>query len=175
MRISPEQQQKAIKLYRNKSLTINEIANLCDMSVSFCTVVIRQALEVGILKPRNEEKALKPVKAKYDDTTLEQIAVDYYENKMSKNQLVEKWGIHPMQLQRVRKRFGDKYGKKVMGGEFRVRPVQQFDKDGNFIAEFPNGHQASVETGIPYININICCHGRQKTSGGFVWKFKDND
>lgn len=171
---SKEQKQKVIKLYRNKSLTLNQIANLCDMSLGFVKKLVKVGIESGQLRPRNELKVGKPCVRKFTDEQLAQIAVDYYENKMSTAQLIGKWQVHPMQLQRVRNRYGGKYGKKVMGGEFRVKAVQQFDKDGTLIAEFPNGHQASVETGINYQTINRCCNGVYKSSGGFIWQFKEN-
>ena len=50
MRISPEQQQKAIKLYRNKNLTWREIANLCDISVPSLQKMGRGGVENGVLK-----------------------------------------------------------------------------------------------------------------------------
>ena len=172
--ISAEQKQKLLKLYRNKNLTLKDIANLCDISLPSVEVLVRQAVQAGVIKPRDEFRAGRAQTIKFTETELEEIAVDYYENSLTVAQLVEKWGIHPMQLQRVRKKFGEKYGKKTMGGEFRVKAVQQFDKQGNLIAEFPNGHQASAETGINYQTINRCCNGTYKSSGGFVWKFKEN-
>lgn len=173
--ISPEQRQKAIKLYRNKSLTIDEIANLCDMSVPSCRKIFHQAFDIGVLKPRQSEKALKPVTAKFTDEQLEQIATDYYENKLTVFELEEKWGVHRMQLQRVRRRFVDKYAKKIMGGEFRVRPVQQFDLNGNLIAEFPNARQASLATNVNHSNLIQCCRGNLPSAGCFVWKYKEKD
>lgn len=171
--LSTEQKQKAIKLYRNKNLTLKEIANLCDMSLGNVEILVKGAVERGEVRQRSEFHANVSKVAKFTDAELEQIAVDYYQNKLSTFKLVKKWKIHPMQLQRVRKRFCEKYGKKIMGGEFRIKPVQQFDKDGTLIAEFSNGHQASIETGINYQTINRCCNGTCKSSGGFVWKFKD--
>lgn len=189
--IKPEQKQKALKLYKNKTLTIKEISNLTNISQPQLNVLFRQAFEMGVLKPRREELALKPrtpngqgkaryiatgkkrgnptPKSKYTEEQEQQIAIDYYENDFTISQLKEKWGIHPMQLQRVRKKYSHIYGKK----EMKHKPVLQFDKDGNFIAEFESGFKASKETNICYISINRCCNGVTKTSGGFVWKFKD--
>lgn len=175
MRISPEQQQKAIKLYRNKNLTWREIANLSDISFSSLKVIIRQAVKIGILKPRDEFRKNQSKAPKFTESELKQIAVDYYENKMIKPQLIEKWGIHPMQLQRIRKKFGDKYEQKTRSPK-EPKTIQQFDKQGNLIAEYPSLYNASVENDLPSGNIYNCCIGnRYKSVGGFVWKFKDND
>ena len=173
--ISPEQRQKAIKLYRNKNLTWREIANLCDISVPSLQKMVRDAVEIGVLKPRDEFRKNQSKTPKFTESELEEIAVDYYENGLTKPQLIEKWGIHPMQLQRVRKRFGDKYEQKNRGAK-DAKPIMQFDKQGNLIAEYSSLYKASVENDIPSGNIYNCCIGnRYKSVGGFVWKFKDND
>lgn len=175
MRISPEQQQKAIKLYRNKNLTWREIANLCDISVPSLQKMVRDAVEIGVLKPRDEFRKNQSKARKFTESELEEIAVDYYEKGLTKPQLQEKWGIHPMQLQRVRKRFGDNYEQKNRGSK-EPKAIIQFDKQGNLIAEYPSLYNASVENDLPSGNIYNCCIGnRYKSVGGFVWKFKDND
>lgn len=179
--IKPEQKQKAIRLYRNKSLTVSEIANLTDMSEPQVYSLLRQAFELGVAKPRKPEYAIKHgkrgkqgnpnFKSKYTDPELEQIALDYYRNGFSVSALKTKWGIHPMQLQAVRNKFSHLYGSKEKPP---IRAVQQFDKDGNLVAEFENGHQASKATEIPYQNINKCCNAQLKSAGGYIWKFKEN-
>lgn len=175
MRISPEQQQKAIKLYRNKNLTWREIANLCDISLLSLQRMIRQAVEIGVLKPRDEFRKNQSKAPKFTESELEEIAVDYYENGLTKPQLIEKWGIHPMQLQRVRNKFGSHYKQKARGGEGKAKPVLQFDKQGNFIAEYPSAYSASVATNVCYTNLyNCCARNGYKSAGGFVWKFKES-
>lgn len=54
-----------------------------------------------------------------------------------------------------------------------AKPVLQFDKDGNFIAEYPSARIASKETGVANQGISKCCLGKGKTSGGYIWMFKD--
>lgn len=50
--------------------------------------------------------------------------------------------------------------------------VVQMDNDGNVIREFRSARDAQRKTGIPNTAINQCCHGKRKTYGGHVWKFK---
>jgi hypothetical protein len=51
------------------------------------------------------------------------------------------------------------------------KPIIQYDLSGNFIKEWPSIAQAAVVTG--YISgIKDCAKGRQKTAGGFIWKYK---
>lgn len=54
--------------------------------------------------------------------------------------------------------------------EKNCRPVQQFDKNGNLIAEFDGVRAAYRETGISPAH---CLNGNCKTAGGFIWKYKE--
>tara|TARA_R110000868_G_C10653520_1_gene745186 strand:+ start:89 stop:766 length:678 start_codon:yes stop_codon:yes gene_type:complete len=51
------------------------------------------------------------------------------------------------------------------------RPILQFDKDGNFIKEWPTTQEAKKELKIK--GITECLKNRAKTSGGYVWKYKN--
>jgi hypothetical protein len=53
------------------------------------------------------------------------------------------------------------------------KPVLQFDKQGNFIKEYPSQSQASRKNKISQTNISRVCLGKRKTAGGFIWKFKN--
>lgn len=54
------------------------------------------------------------------------------------------------------------------------KPVLQFDKEGNFIKEYPSMREAQRQTGIIGID-KVCCGVKyRKTAGGYVWKYKDN-
>lgn len=35
-----------------------------------------------------------------------------------------------------------------------------------------NGYKAQQELGILEPSINLCCNGKRKTAGGYVWRFK---
>lgn len=52
------------------------------------------------------------------------------------------------------------------------KPVLQYDRKGNIIAEYSGATEASKHIGISRTNITICCKGRQKSSGGYIWKYK---
>lgn len=53
------------------------------------------------------------------------------------------------------------------------KPVLQFTKDGQFVAEYPSISEASRQTAIHLSNIASCCRGKRKTAGGFIWKNKE--
>lgn len=111
--ISAESKQKAIRLYKNKDLTIEEIGNITDISKYYLFKLYRECFKNGTLKPRDEQKALiQPNEKKFTDEQEQEIAIDYYINDLSVPQLRQKWNIHPMQLQRIRNKFKDQYPQK---------------------------------------------------------------
>lgn len=51
------------------------------------------------------------------------------------------------------------------------KPVIQLTKDGEFVSQYPSISEAARKTKIERININLCCLGKRKTAGGYVWQF----
>ena len=54
-----------------------------------------------------------------------------------------------------------------------IKPILQFSKDGEFIAEYPSIMEASRQTGCNLGHICSCCRGERKSAGGFIWKYKE--
>lgn len=52
-----------------------------------------------------------------------------------------------------------------------ARKVIQYDKGGNVIKTWECIMDASIVLNINYCSIIACCNGRQKTAGGFIWKY----
>lgn len=52
------------------------------------------------------------------------------------------------------------------------KPILQFDKDGNFIKEYEYVSDVKKD-GFHIGNVASAARGELKTSGGFVWKYKD--
>ena len=59
---------------------------------------------------------------------------------------------------------------KKIGKTYRNKPILQFDLNGNFIKEWESIKKAKDWLGKG--DIHSCCIGKQKTAGGFVWKYK---
>lgn len=53
------------------------------------------------------------------------------------------------------------------------KPVVQCDKNGNVIRVWNSGKEASLALNINAGNIALCCTGKHKTAGGYVWKHKE--
>lgn len=54
-----------------------------------------------------------------------------------------------------------------------AKTVLQFSLDGVLIAEYPSAKEAESKTGALRSVICLCCKGKVKTAGGFVWKYKE--
>ena len=109
-------------------------------------------------------------------------------NKMSEAQTGEKshwYGKHPSEETKNRiseSMSGEKnpmYGKhhseeskKKIRENTPSKPVLQFSKDGEFIAEYPSTGEAGRQTGCIQQSICACCNGKRKSCGGFIWKYK---
>lgn len=54
------------------------------------------------------------------------------------------------------------------------KPVLQFTKSGEFVAEYPSSREAQRQTEIHQSNISKCCNGHPQYShaGGYIWKWK---
>lgn len=61
------------------------------------------------------------------------------------------------------------------GIERRSKPILQFDKNGNFINEYPSASDAARKTGIDGGHIGDVCKGKvnYNTAGGYIWKYKN--
>jgi len=55
------------------------------------------------------------------------------------------------------------------------KSVKQLSLDGDLIAVFDSMKQAGETLGIFKQGISLCCKGKQKTSGGFFWKYHNID
>jgi hypothetical protein len=51
-------------------------------------------------------------------------------------------------------------------------PIEQYDLNGNFIAEYDSMMDAQRATGIMRQGITHVCRGARKVAGGYFWKYK---
>ena len=51
--------------------------------------------------------------------------------------------------------------------------VSQFTLKGELIKIYPSTHEAERQTGINNNSISLCCRGKRKTAGGYVWRYLD--
>ena len=51
------------------------------------------------------------------------------------------------------------------------KPVNQYDLQGNFIKRYDSFSAAARATGLNRTHIGECCNGKNRTYGGFIWKY----
>lgn len=56
-----------------------------------------------------------------------------------------------------------------------VKPVCQYTKQGEFVAEFPSISAAGESVGRNKGDIINCCKGKLKTAHGFIWRYKGDN
>lgn len=56
-----------------------------------------------------------------------------------------------------------------------VRPIIQYDKQGNFIKEWESAAEVERQLKISNGNISSCCSGKRKTAGSYIWKYKEEE
>ena len=67
-----------------------------------------------------------------------------------------------------------KTGLKVATSNHLKRKILQYDKNMNFIKEGECTKDVQRSLGIYHSNISVCCEGRQKTAGGYIWRYADD-
>ena len=70
----------------------------------------------------------------------------------------------------VLKQRGVNYGK-TGASNWNSKKVNKYSKQGVFIKSYAGVMEAARQTGINESNIRCSCYGKQKTAGGFVWKY----
>lgn len=54
-----------------------------------------------------------------------------------------------------------------------IKPVLQYDLEGNFIKEWESFTKIFKELGFNVSNISACCYGKLKSAYGYIWKLKE--
>lgn len=55
------------------------------------------------------------------------------------------------------------------------KPVLQYKLNGEFVKEYPSARDAYRETGIGYKLISLVCCGLRNQTGGYIWRFAENN
>lgn len=54
---------------------------------------------------------------------------------------------------------------------YKVTPVEQYDKNNNYLQSFDSIVEAQKYLGIKESHISDCCAGKRKTDHGYIWKY----
>ena len=67
----------------------------------------------------------------------------------------------------------EKSGK--VASEKLSKPVLQFTKDGELVAEYPSTREAERQTRIYNQSISKCCNEKLKSAGKYLWRYKEEE
>lgn len=118
---------------------------------------------------------LEETKQKLREKATGRLHSEESRKKMSESRRGEKnvmYGKH--HSEETRKKISEANKGKCAGeNNPRARSVAQYDLDGNLIRVWDYIKQAAKELRIDNLGIIKCCRGKQKTTGGFIWRYAD--
>ena len=95
---------------------------------------------------------------------------DETRRKMSESMTGEKnpmYGKH--HSEDTKRKMSEAHKEKIYAN---TKPILQFSKNGELIAEYSSLTEASRQTGCSAPHICSCCKGKRKSCGGYIWKYK---
>lgn len=55
----------------------------------------------------------------------------------------------------------------------KYKPVLQYDREGNFVQEYPSAKSLNELYGYNANNISAVCRGKRQTAHNYVWRYKE--
>lgn len=159
---------------------ITEIADILGVS----RMVIRERIYASSLyseeeaQLRGRKKLLSKKRKGIIQKTLDGSFIAYYESGV---QAEEKTGISRKAISWALRRGGTsngyiwEYADINSRSKSTSREVDQFTKEGEYLATFSSVKEAANKNNISASGIYATCNGQQKTSGGYVWKYKESE
>lgn len=135
-----------------------------DINMQGVTKAYRKRLKMGELKARDYERELRA-----ETVNMVDIVDDMVEQRREKAQ------EELQELLKIKRQLKIKANERSTKGVPHAQPVIQMDLKGNYITEYESMTKAQEVTGIDKIYISNCCDPlrKQKTAGGYKWKYAD--
>lgn len=113
-----------------------------------------------------------------EDIKLGRNEVDHIDTNRLNNSVTNlRWCTHPenVNFPLARKHQYEAAKNGGFKGRPPKKPVSQYDLNGNLIGEYDSVLEAVEICGIWKGGISTVLKGKQKTAGGYVWKYKEDD
>lgn len=112
-----------------------------------------------------------------EDIRLGRNEVDHIDSdKLNNNVSNLRWCTHPENINfpLARKHQYESAKENGFKGRPPKKPVVQYDTEGNIIAEYDSILEAGDACGIWKGGISTVLKGKQRTAGGYIWKYKED-
>ncbi len=163
----------------NKGLGIIEIAEVLETT----RMVIRNRIYASKLYSEEEAQLrglerMKKAKGKpVIQLDLEGNFINYFN---SGKEVEEKLGFDRKAISNALRRNGSSNGflwkyanEETKNKNLKKTNIEKLSLDGQLLKTYPSVKQASEEEGISLTGIYSACTGKQKTSGGYIWRYAD--
>lgn len=160
-----EQEKELICFYGRRDLGFGSLVNLTDGGDG--TMGFKPTEEMLI------KMSIAQVGRKHSEETKKKMS-DYHKGKKLSQETKKKLS----ESKKGNKNWlGKRHNKasKLKIGIASSKPVIQYNKNGDIIFEYRSGKEAALHNNIPATCISAACKGKIKTSGGFIWKYKNKD
>lgn len=124
-------------------------------------IIYQYDLEGNFIKKYNDTKSLK--KEGFNEKGV--LRVLRGEQYKSQGYI---WNDTELSNEELNKKI--KLAKKRAGSDNKKYNILQYNLDGNLLAEYETITIASKRTGIAISSISLCCNGKYKTAGNYIWK-----
>lgn len=61
--------------------------------------------------------------------------------------------------------------RRKMAESMSKKNVAQYTTEGGFVSKYISMREAEKMTGVRHSDISMCCNGKRKTAGGYIWRF----
>ena len=131
-------------------------------SVGFCCF--------GIKYPAEHRKKLSELKKNQYNSNPKMLENNriYQKNRWT-DELKNEWSTKMTYINSTKKYRN----KQIQSASDKVKPVLQFNKNGQFIKEYSSIHEAARELNIDKTCISRNCNGKYKSAFGYIWRFKN--
>ena len=172
--LSIDNQQLKRLWEEGKSTTeISQYFNCCHASIKL------RLLSLGItIKDLYNRRTEEAINTKYKNNTEKEKIFELWREGLGVSQIEEKLSIERHTISRALYWYGISQEEiKKRGNEIahkkQSKIVLQYDKQKNLIKEWPSIKEAAETLKINTTSIINVCKGKQKTGGGYIWKYKD--
>ena len=131
-------------------------------SIGFCCLGIKRSAEY-----KKKLSEIKKHQYSFNPKMLENNRIAQ-KNRWN-NELKNEWSLKMTSINSTK----EYRNKQMESASDKVKPVLQFDKNGEFIKEYSIIHEAARQLDIDKTCISRNCNGKYKSAFGYVWKFKN--